>query len=61
MVTGQAYAIWSDGTETNLNQAIFAFFNPYEYQKQVLVSFILEGETYQFTTYISRMAVPASP
>jgi hypothetical protein len=61
MVTGQAYAIWSDGTETNLNQAIFAFFNPYEYQKQVLVSFILEGETYQFTTYISRMTVPASP
>lgn len=54
MVTGQVYAIWSDGTETCLNKSVFVFFNPYEYQKELLVNFILEGQTYQFKACISR-------
>ncbi len=54
MVSGQAYAIWSDGTETDLNQSIFLFFSPNEYQRQVRVSFSLEGETYEFIATVSR-------
>lgn len=54
MVTGQAYAIWSDGTQTDLNQSIFVFFSPYENQKEVMVSFNLEGKDYLFKTCVSR-------
>jgi hypothetical protein len=54
MVTGQAYAIWSDGTETDLEQGIFLFFSPYEYQKEVQICFSLEGETYDFIATVSR-------
>lgn len=58
-VTGQAYAIWSDGTETDLNQAVFLFFKPDELQKEVLISFSLEGKAHQFKASVVR-TVPDS-
>lgn len=61
LVTGQAYAIWSNGTETDLNQSVFVFLAPYEYKKEVLISFSLEGKAYQFSPSISRLTTPDSP
>ncbi len=54
MVTGQAYAIWSDGTETDLNQSVFLFFSPNEFQRQVRIGFSLEGKAYEFIATASR-------